>query len=252
MSAQRRSLRHGLTSSARRLYFGTRRLLDIYVIGTRVHECSWRWRHLFAPHVAHEHWQSVDHPHRPLLEERILVNGAPASLLEIGCNSGPNLYRLARALPDAMFYGVDINASSISYGRRRFQELGITNVELSVAAGDRLDAFGDKSVDVVLTDAMLMYVGPDKIHAVIADIVRIARTRVLLNEWQIPDEARAEPARHREHFGHWIHDFRALFEIYVPSDQIQVYPIGSGVWGDSGWDQFGAIIDVRLTAPRAG
>lgn len=150
MKGERGSLGDGVLSLARRVFYGTRRLLEIHVLKTRALEWSWRWKHLFRPDLAKEHWLSVDHPHRPLLVERIIRKGAPNTLLEIGCNSAPNLFRLAQAFPESRFFGVDINANSITYGRERLREAGVTNVELSVTSGgDRLSAFSDKSVDVV-------------------------------------------------------------------------------------------------------
>lgn len=80
-----------------------------YFLGTQVREREWATRHLRKGERERDdwgkgsndwikgYWDSQDHPHRPFLIERI-SKFSPNSILEIGCNCGPNLHLLAKKI----------------------------------------------------------------------------------------------------------------------------------------------------------
>lgn len=83
-----------------RIYWGFRRIIETHVLGTRMQEWIWKYRHIYqGSNWAKGYCESADHPHRQLLLERILAYAHLESVLEIGCNTGPNLYLLAQKLP---------------------------------------------------------------------------------------------------------------------------------------------------------
>lgn len=102
------------------------------VIGTKAREKEWASRHLRRgndwndmQHLGEDdewvmsYWDSQNHSHRPLLLEKI-ASYSPDSVLEIGCNCGPNLYLIARRFPDIEIRGVDINPRAIEKGKELF------------------------------------------------------------------------------------------------------------------------------------
>jgi len=145
------------------------RRLKEYLLGTRAQEKYWATRHRRKERKRDDlvkggrdwiksYWDSRDHSHRPFLIEKISKFSPIHSILEIGCNCGPNLYLLAKKFPDAEMIGIDINPIAVQNGNEWFAQEGISNVKLSVGNADELGQFPDKSFDVVFTDAVLIYI----------------------------------------------------------------------------------------------
>ena len=184
------------------------------------------------------YWNSMEHPHRQLLVDA--VSGfEPRSILEVGCACAPNLYLLAKKHPVAQIWGVDINNQAIDYGQRRFYKEGIKNVRLARVQADGL-LFAENTFDVVLTDAMLIYIGRDKILGVMERIIDIAGKGLVLIERHI--EGVGGLGVYRD--GLWQRDYRKLLSEFVPEAQIKITPIAKDVWAE--WSETGCIIEVRL------
>lgn len=231
------------------------------VAGTRIRERQWARRHLkkgndwcSKQHSGEDeewvntYWDSRYHTHRTFLVEKIAEFYPFTSVLEIGCNCGPNLYLVAKRFPDAEVKGIDINSRSIQRGAELFASEGITNVRLSEGKADRLEEFGDKSVDIVFTDAVLIYVGPDKINRVIREMLRISRRALIFLE-----RHRFEPD-HKDAYGlgsyyrgWWLRDYAALLKQFVAEDRVRVTKIPERVWPIDGWKDWGAVIEVALS-----
>lgn len=204
-------------------------------IGTRLQEWAWRNRHLYRRGWARDYLETIDHPHRAQIVEAVAAF-QPESVLEIGCASGANLAGLRQRLPLARLHGLDINAEAVRVGREHFAH--DRGTELSVGHADQLAAFPDHSQDVVLSDAVLMFVAPDRIHRVLAEIIRVARKGLVLNEYHAAGETRG-------HFdgGRWVYDLTALLRQRVP-DNADIETRTSAFSGGL-WDRYGTLITVR-------
>jgi len=189
------------------------------------------------------YWESVDHPHRDLLMTKISAY-SPVSLLEIGCSSGPNLLRAARAFPTATLRGIDINSKSIEIGRKMFAESGITNVELGVGKADDLTPIADKSFDIVLTDAVLIYIGKDKIDTVAREMLRIARKAIVMVEYYESGAGGGGSFIMKK--GYWARDYSALFKPMKGVSDVVLTKITREIWDDDYWSTYGNVIEVRL------
>ena len=232
----------------------TRNKLEMRLLGTKVKEKFWVRRHLQKGddwgdknnNWIRGYWNSRSHSHRSLLIERISKLN-PSSILEIGCNCGPNLYLLARKFPDAEIVGVDINSMAVDEGNKWFAEEGITNVKLLVKRADDLSSFSDKSFDIVFTDATLIYVGPDKIMKVMKEMLRIARKTIFLLEWHYFESGGADRrGLGVYHSGAWKRDYVALLKQFVEEKRIAVTRITGDIWPEKNWAEVGAIIEVTM------
>lgn len=204
-------------------------------VGTRLQEWAWRNRHLYRRGWALHYLETIDHPHRTQIVEAVAAF-QPESVLEIGCASGANLARLRQRLPHAHLHGIDINAEAIRVGRDHFAN--DRGIEWTVGHADQLATFADHSQDVVLIDAMLMFVAPDLIHRVLAEVVRVARKGLVLNEYH----AKGTTSGHFDG-GRWVYDLIALLRQHVPENtQIDAHP--SALTGGL-WDRYGTLITVR-------
>ena len=154
------------------------------IFGTKIDELYWKFRHIFDKKWAESYIskESINHPHRKFLID-IISNYFPfESVLEIGCASGPNLYLLAKKFPKTKFYGIDISEKAIETGRDYFKKERIENVFLESGRAEDLKKFPDKSINLIFTDATLIYEGPDKIESIIKEMIRVAKKSIILCE----------------------------------------------------------------------
>lgn len=215
------------------------RVLETQWIGTRWQEWVWKTRHLYkGKKWAIEYLHSTDHPHREQIVTEISSCFPFDSVLEIGCNSGPNLLLLSQKYPNVSFNGVDINAVAIAAGAQYIKENNIKNISLLTGKADVLSFFDDKSVDVVFTDAMLMFIGKDKIIRVINEIGRIARKAIILNEYHSKT-----PLENNYDGGRWVYNYEKLIQECFPKAIINLQK--STFIGDA-WDTYGTLITVKL------
>ncbi len=226
-------------------YYGFRCVAEKHILGTIVQEWIWRReRREDNANSPQKYLESSQHPHRLVLMEKILSHSPLKKVLEIGCNAGPNLLLLSGRCKEADLHGIDINTKAVEEGRKHLKGMGISNVFLDAGKADSLERFGDRSMDIVFSDATLMYIGPDKIQDIVGHMVRIARKAVILNEWDMGGSSETD---HRYHYGHWIHNYLSLFEKCGVRGKIEVTRISREMWDDSNWVKYGAMIEARLS-----
>lgn len=222
------------------VYYQTLRLLES-IVGTALHEWRWRIRHLIKKGWSEGYIKSTVHPHRDYLIKKIIEHAPFHTALEIGCNVGPNLYLLAKRLPAGTYYGIDINSDAIVKGKAWLEHEGLTNIHLAVGKADRLERFDDKSIDVIFTDATLLYIGPDKFSRVLQEMVRVSRRALIFLEFHS-----FESDRHQYYDARWIHDFNTLVQTYVSGAQCRVTRLPSDLWDDPLWREYGSVIEITF------
>jgi len=186
------------------------------------------------------YWDSRFHPHRMHLIKEILKY-SPESVLEIGCNCGPNLYLLSKEAPNSLLYGLDINEAAINIGNELIKQNSISNVQLFWGKADKLFTFRENEFNIVFTDAVLIYIGADKIRDVILQLLRITRKAIILFEWHDPN---CSGGAYGVFDRHWVRDYIRLFEELAPKSKITISKITKDVWPDNKWVRYGAIIEV--------
>lgn len=194
----------------KKLPFVRRYSTNSYARGWSERKIDWRKDYLST-------W---NHPHRSIITH--MLKSIPAfSLWEVGCGPGPNLVRILKEVKGLSLGGSDVNEDAIAVARETFKG-GIFHVE----HGDDL-LMGDKSVDVLLTDMTLIYVGPFKIRDYIREFKRVARNYVIFVEfhsdsWWVRQWERMN--------GHHAHDFKKLlasegfYDIMVQKIPLSLYP----------------------------
>jgi len=210
------------------------------ILGTRTDEIYWRTRHVFDDSWAKSYISegSINHPHRKLLIDKISEYVPLESVLEVGCASGPNLYLLAKKFPGAKLYGTDISKDAIKVGKEFFRKQNIKNVFLGSRKAEDLSGFQDKSIDIVFTDAVLIYEGPEKIESVIKEIIRVAKKAIIICE-QHHDFSSSV---YRDN---WIHNYKVLFDKFISGGRVKIKKIPPEVWSGN-WGKLGYIIEVAL------
>jgi len=218
-------------------YYGFRKIIERYLLGTRVQE--WLWKRQKREEVQ-KYLGPGSPPHRQKLLERI-ENLAPfESVLEIGCATGSNLILLAKKFPNIKIQGIEINPIAVELGNEQFKKEKISNVRLFVGRADDLSQFPDKSFDIVFTGSVLMYIGPDKIKKVVSEMQRIARKAIVVAEYHSDREG----ALGIYNKGNWLRDYKKLFQPF--SSQIEITKISPKGRGEEDWEKLGYVIEVVL------
>jgi ubiquinone/menaquinone biosynthesis C-methylase UbiE len=164
--------------------------------------------------VARHYWDSINSPQRFWVCEAVALLGGAESLLEIGCQSGPNLRALARVWPHMQLHGLDVNRAALEEGRRFAIEAGLTRVTFHEGVvPDSLLSWAAQSVDVALSVYCLAYIGPDQIVTAVRHLLRVARKGIVLVE---PMATAQEPAEEfagdvqGSAYVEWRHDYLSI------------------------------------------
>ena len=99
------------------------------------------------------------------------------SVLEVGCNAGPNLGWIGELLPGARIAGVDVNDAALRELRAALPE-----VEAVRAPATELP-FRDREFDLVFTTGVLIHMSDEALPVVMGEIVRCSRRYVLCGEY---------------------------------------------------------------------
>lgn len=178
-----------------------------------------------------------NHPHRQLIVWAL--QAIPwVSLWEVGCGSAPNLVRIIKeGFQGRQLGGSDVNADAIEAARKTFKG-GRFHVE---ASDDML--LSDQAVDVMLSDAHLIYIGPFKIRKVLGEMVRITRNHIVLCEYQESSFFKRLVLWWQT--GYFAHDYKKLLAELGCYD-IQMVRIPEEFWGGN-WSKYGYIIRCKVT-----
>lgn len=169
---------------------------------------------------------SAVHPHRSAVVEAVL-SLSPLSVLELGCNSGPNLTRLHEADPQVKLYGLEVNQDAVEVARRALPDAAIRR-------GSILEPlpYEDQSVSVVLADAVLLYISPKEIDQVLDEMTRVAETGIVLVEWQGRGKGQLKDF-------HWARAYGALLE--KRGWQVKKKKITHELWPSEKWAKHGYV-----------
>lgn len=199
---------------------------------TKSHSNWWKNRKLDWK-TSYQNW---DHPHRFLIAN-VLKSLNWLSLIEIGCGGGANLINIVKNIPGKQIGGVDVNADAIELCQKTFKE-GLFKVN---AADDVM--LSDKAVDVVLSDAVLIYVSPKDIRRHLREIKRISRKYVVLCEFH--SKSLWNRFALKINSGYNAYNWKRLLEQEGFYD-VMFYKIPKDVWPCMLWEVFGHIIVGRI------
>lgn len=178
---------------------------------------------------------SVDHPHRNLIIDELWKFWPFQSLLEVGCNCGPNLLKIKSKFSDVRLYGVDINKDAIKCVKKVFNGEG----EFKIASASRLP-FPSKSIDVILTDAVLMYIPPEEIKEVLNEFLRVAKRGLILVEWAARD---SELGVIKDY--HWCRSYSKLLR-KLDIKNVSTIKIHKNLWPTKTWSKRGRVTICQI------
>lgn len=207
---------------------------------TKKHKEYWKNRKIDWKTSYLDTW---NHPHRQLIAN-ILKLFPWFSLIEVGCGPGPNLVQIVKQIPGRQVGGVDINEDAIALAKET-----LNGALLKVCSGENL-LISDNATDVVLTDMMLIYAGPRKIHKYIEEIKRVARHYVVFCEfhhesWWKRLKLRLQEGYHAYNYEDLLHK-HGFYDINIIKIPEELWPEPDGTPGHEPQKTFGYIIKAKL------
>lgn len=179
-----------------------------------------------------------EHPHRDLIV-KALSNIKFGSIIEIGCASGANLGRIKQAFPHVQIGGIDVSEDAIKTALEIFGDKADV-----LEVGNATKIFlSDKSTDVVLTDAVMIYIDPFDINKAIKEIKRVTRKNVLFVE--LHSKSWWERLAIRLFSGYNLYNWPKLLEQHGFYN-IEILKIPEHIWPGIPWARWGHVISARL------
>ena len=180
--------------------------------------------------------EAMMHPHRKVILEE-LSKLKFRSLCEVGCGAGANLALIRSVWPKVQVGGADVVPGAIDAANKL-----VPGAIFDVRPAHDL-FFSDKSCDVVLTDACLIYVDPLMIKKTLLELRRVARGHIVLCEF------------HHKNFlarlglwlasGYFSYNYRKLLESLDFYD-IKVRKLTPTDWSCPDWRVYGNVITASI------
>lgn len=217
--------------------------LERGLLGCRIQEILWSTRHLYRRNWASNFLKTIDHSHREQIVNSMKGFGiSNPTILEAGSGPGANLIRLRATFPKSELIGVDINNQAVKTGRKYFKSKGDTKIHFYHGNLNKLSFIESQSVDLILVDAVFMFITPDKIHQVLEELMRCLRSQgsgLLINDYH------AEGLFSEGLFvgGRWVHDLVSHIKLIAPQSHIDIKK-STFIGGD--WDEYGYLLEVRI------
>lgn len=177
-----------------------------------------------------------DHPHRNLIVW-VLKSIPFRSLWEVGCGPGANLKKIITEIKNVQLGGSDVNPEAIELAQKTFTG-GLFHVE----SGENL-LMSDKAVDVILSDACLIYVDPFKIKKYLNEYRRVARNHIVLCE--LHEKNLWKRFTYWLKTGYFMYDYKKLLTKLGYWD-IEMIKIPKEFWPGTPWEQYGYIIIAKI------
>ena len=176
-----------------------------------------------------------DHPHRKLIIHALKLFPW-FSLWEVGCGPGANLVKITNELPGHQLGGSDISEDAINLARKTF-----VGGKFHIEPSDDV-MLSDFAVDVVLSDAHLIYYGPTKIKAVLKEMIRVSRGYIVLCEYYERNLWKRLMIRWKT--GYNAYNYPRLLE-KLGCYSIRTVKIPESYWPDTMWSSVGHIIIAK-------
>jgi len=234
--------------------YGKIRLIKERILGINIDEKEekrWENRHIHEGDdwAADAYWDVRNHPATHFLLKKIERFSPFSSVLEIGCNCGPNLYSIGKRFPNVKIIGVDINSMAVQRGNELLAKEGVSNVKLLVGKAYDLKQFPDRSFDIVFSKAVLSHIGPSKIKKVLEEMARVAKRTIILAEYYESLNNEDPSTNLGIRLGYdwrWKRDYIKLIKQIIPTAEIRLTKIPKEIWGGEDWKEMGYIIEFCL------
>lgn len=178
--------------------------------------------------------ESLYHPHRQLIMHVMKYLSPFETVLEIGCNSAPNLLRITDLYPDAKVFGIDPSQDSL-----KLAEEAISGGTFVKGVAEDLGVFKSHFFDIVLADASYMYV--KDIKKALDEAKRVCKHAIVICDWFSEEEEVKD--------FHYSRNYTRLLE--DRGFDVNVIDITEDLWPSKKWQTNGKLFIAVLQSPTS-
>lgn len=201
----------------------------------------WSTKHIKNENWTKHYFDSWQRPYRYELVKR-LKGYQFNNLIDLGCNTGPNLKALKEAGIIGELSGIDINEEAIAYGKKQFEQSGY---DIHLEARSLYDIDITKKFDVVIATAVLQHIPPDAINQVLNSIFKIVKKRMILIDLHTFRPLAEDIKKHnKKYWDRWARDWWETLATYIPKEKVTISELPCG--GAANIYDSNAIIDIQL------
>jgi ubiquinone/menaquinone biosynthesis C-methylase UbiE len=160
-------------------------------------------------------------------------------VLEVGSGYGANLITLSRNALGSNFTGIDVSQASLDLGREYIEKIGITDIHLRLGEACLLP-FDDNSFDLVIVDAVFLYIEPQDFQKALSEILRVSRNYIVLVELHAYNVGKGKKIRDG-----YLYDFDSALR-KVSGIQFKLKKIPPNVRSAGRWLSFGHLCFINL------
>lgn len=192
--------------------------------------------------------QPIRGSERATLTESIARSYPFDSLLEVGCGWGQNFFTIAKQYRQLTLDGIDIDVDRIAKGQQLLDDNGFRNVSLAVADARQLEMIPDAHYDLVITSGFLLCVSPEELPAVLSELIRVARKRVICMEQIEPSAEGFSTGYTRPENGsmYWTHDLALFLSQHYPQLSCTVEKVADPRWHLEHWQSTASVVEITL------
>ena len=140
---------------------------------------KWAKQHeAYGPGWTENYWRTREDPSRVAVVEALTTLPPWTTLVEIGCNAGPQLHLIAKTFLGKQLYGIDVNPVALQAGRQNVSSATFTEASL----WEWLPLQTGRAWDVLISHYTLAYVAPEDLSAILAQCLRVAKCGLVLAE----------------------------------------------------------------------
>ncbi len=168
-----------------------------------------------------------------------LLSGDDESFLEVGFGYGQNLHALRDLLGPKNIYALELNEERINATTSTLEDINFLKANIKKLP------FTTKSVDVVFTSAVLLYLEPKEIEVALKELLRVAKKRVVLLE-QSTESGELELEGGVVGGSYWVRNYVELLTNESGVQKLVQTKIKNPRWPIESWEAMGVVIEVSL------
>jgi SAM-dependent methyltransferase len=168
-----------------------------------------------------------------------LLSGEDKTFLEVGFGYGQNLHVLREFISSENIFPLELNKERVLATKESLPDL-------PYSLGDILSLpYQDKSIDVVFTSAVLLYLNSSDVQKALLEMMRVARKRVVILEQECSGDDQ-ELSGGVVGGTYWVRDYQKLLRDLSPTSTISPVNIKNPRWPIESWETMGLVLDVLL------
>jgi len=168
-----------------------------------------------------------------------------STFLELGSNSGIQIFELAKIYPRCKFVGLDFNLNAVTLANEKASEALLSNLEffhVDLQDSSKFEPFEKFEWDVIFSWAALIYIHPSKILPIINFGVKNSKCFFLIEQhknMKFTIKGRLMPGQPT-----WIRDYVKLLNLVISqSKKITISPIVKEIWKPGGGNATQIVVE---------